>query len=56
MVTRANIELVFSQVYQSQDYQATKGKVGEVRKYVKVIDAFSTPKFDYDVHLKSFNR
>ena len=56
MVSRTNIELVFNQVYQSQDYQSSKGKVGDVRKYVKVIDAFSTPKFDYDVHAKTFNR
>lgn len=56
MVTKANIELVFTQVYQSQDYQNSKGKVGDVRKYVKIIDALSTPKFEYDVHSKTFVR
>lgn len=59
MIHKANIELVFNQVYQSQDYKDSAGgksSFSDVRKYIKVINAADTPKFDYDVHGKSFKK
>lgn len=56
MVTKWNIELVFNQVYQAQDYKETSKGRQDIRKYIKVLDAFNTPKFEYDVHGKVFNR
>lgn len=56
MVSKVNIEIVYNQVFQSQDYLQAKGKVGDVRKYVRVINAQDTPKFEYDVHAKAFKR
>lgn len=53
MVSKHNIEVVFNQVYQAQDY---KDSSKDIRKYVTVIDAFNTPKFEYDVHAKGFKR
>lgn len=56
MVSKQNIELVFAQVYQAQDYkEAGKGQQ-DIRKYIKVLDAFNTPKFEYDVHGKVFKK
>ena len=54
MVSKANIELVFNQVYQAQDYKDSKGKISDVRKYIKVLNSFAIPKFEYDVHGKVF--
>jgi DNA polymerase epsilon subunit 2 len=57
MVSKQNIELVFNQVYQSQDYKESgKGHHQDIRKYIKVLDSFNTPKFEYDVHGKVFKK
>ena len=56
MVTIQNIEIVFNQVYQAQDYKETLKGRQDIRKYIKILDAFNTPKYDYDVHGKVFNR
>lgn len=56
MVSRANIELVFAQVYSTHDSREKSGQPVNVCKFVKVIDAFATPKHEYDVHAKAFRR
>lgn len=56
MVSKQNIELVFNQVYQSQDYKESSKGNQDIRKYIKVLDAFETPKFEYDVHGKLFKK
>ena len=53
MVSKHNIEIVFNQVYQAQDY---KDSSKDIRKYITVLDAFNTPKFEYDVHGKVFKQ
>ena len=53
MVSRHNIEVVFNQVYQAHDY---KDSAKDIRKYITVLDAFNTPKFEYDVHGKVFKQ
>ena len=53
MVSRHNIEIVFNQVYQAHDY---KDSAKDIRKYITVLDAFNTPKFEYDVHGKIFKQ
>lgn len=56
MVSKQNIELVFNQVYQAQDYKESGKGQQDIRKYIKVLDAFNTPKFEYDVHGKVFKK
>ncbi len=56
MVTKSNIELVFNQVYQAHDYKESSKERQDIRKYIKVLDAFNTPKFEYDVHGRVFIR
>lgn len=53
MVSKHNIEVVFNQVYQAHDY---KDSSRDIRKYITVLDAFNTPKFEYDVHGKVFRQ
>lgn len=56
MVSKSNIELVFNQVYQSQDYKESSKSHQDIRKYIKVLDAFNLPKFEFDVHGKVFKQ
>lgn len=55
MVSKANIEVVFNQVYQSQDNKDTS-KALDVRNYIRVLNTTDIPKYEYDVHSKVFNK